>query len=197
MRPLSLLDVPGAQVDQERGDVDLHRAGVVTGTAQRRRVRQGRVVLDPGQLRRQHRADRAGVDRAVGMAAGALIDRAHVEARRAADAVQRLPPGLVRQRGGAAVVEQDQMELLWPVAGRHPGPHRGVRVHPLAGGRPGQQLHEHVQVAPGRHDLLDPHDGDQRLRQGQAHPAVPLRLQHAQRARFRDGEVRAADADPR
>ena len=88
--PAGLLDVPGAQVDQHSRDVDLHRADVVAGAAQRGRIRQRRVVLDPGELRRQHRADRAGVDRAVGVAAGPLVDRAHVQAGRAADAVQRL-----------------------------------------------------------------------------------------------------------
>ena len=34
---------------------------------------------------------------------------------------------------GAAVVEQHEVELLRPVAGGDAGPHRGVRVHPLAG----------------------------------------------------------------
>ena len=80
-----------AQVHQDRRDVDLHRAGVEAGAAERRRVRQGGVVLDPGELRRQHRADRARIDRPVRVPAGPLVDRADVEAGRAADAVQRLP----------------------------------------------------------------------------------------------------------
>ena len=40
-----------AQVHQHRRDVDRHRAGVVAGPAQRGRVRQGRVLGHPGQLR--------------------------------------------------------------------------------------------------------------------------------------------------
>ena len=52
--------------------------------------------VDARQLRRQDRADRPRVDRAVGVAAGALVDRADVQARRAADAVQRLAADLRR-----------------------------------------------------------------------------------------------------
>ena len=49
-----------------------------------------------------------GIDRAVGLAAGPLVDRADVEAGRAADAAQRLPPDRVGQHVGPAVVEQDR-----------------------------------------------------------------------------------------
>ena len=161
-----LLDVAGAQVHQQRRDVDAHRAGVEAGAAQGGRVRQGRVLLDAGQLWAEHGADRARVDRAVGVPAGAFVHRADVEAGAAPDAVQRAAADLVGQRGGPAVVEQHEVELLRPVAGRHPGPHRGVRVHPLAGRRAGQQLQEHLEVGPGRHQLLDAHHGDEGLAAG-------------------------------
>ena len=85
--------------------------------------------------------------------------------------------------------------VLRSVAGRHAGPGRGVGVHPLAGRGAGQQLQEDLEVAPGRHDLLDAHDRDQGLGQGQAHPAVALGLQHDQRAGVGDGEVGAGDGD--
>ena len=68
--------------------------------------------VDAAQLRREDRADRAGVGRAVGVAAGPLVDRADVEAGRAPDAAQRLPADRVGQRVGAAVVEQDEVERL-------------------------------------------------------------------------------------
>ena len=131
------------------------------------------------------------------MAAGALVDRADVEARGAADAAQRLPADLVGERAGAAVVEEHDVHLLRPVAGRHPGPGRGVGVHPLAGRGPRQQLEEHVEVGPGRHHLLDPDHRDQHLGQRQAHPAVALGLDDDQRAGVGDREVRAGDADLR
>ena len=66
----------------------------------------------------------------------------------------------VGQGGGAAVVQQHQVELDGPSPGCTPV-HAGVGVHPLAGGGARQQLEEHLQVAPGRDQLLDPHDGDQ------------------------------------
>ena len=58
-------------------------------------------------------------------------------------------------------------------------------------------MHEHLEVAERRNDFLDAHHGDQRLRQGQAHPAVPLGFDHRERAGFGDTEVGAADRDPR
>ena len=84
-------------------------------TAASRSARRGR----RREQRGEDRADRAGVDRAVGVAAGALVDRADVEAGRAADAAQRLPADLVGEHAGAAVVEQHDVDLLRPVAGRH------------------------------------------------------------------------------
>ena len=145
------LHVTGAQVDQHPGDVDAHRAGVEAGAAQRRRVRQRGVALLPStpvSCGVRIGPDRARIHRPVRVPAGAFVDGAHVQAGAAADAVQRLAADLVGQDGGAPVVEQDEMELLRPVAGCHPGPHRGVRVHPLAGRRARQQLEEHLQVAP-------------------------------------------------
>ena len=85
-----LLDDAGAEVDQDLGNVDLDRAHLVAGAAQRRGVGQRLRVLQILQLRRQDRADRTAVDRPVRVAAGLPVDRAGVQARGAADAVQRL-----------------------------------------------------------------------------------------------------------
>ena len=79
------------------------------------------------------------------------------------------------------------------VARRDARPERGVRVHPLAGCRAGQQLHQDAEVAPLLDDLLDAHHGHERLRQRRAHAPVPLRLDDADRAGLRDREVRARD----
>ena len=88
--PLLLAHDPPAQVHEQRRDLDLDRAGVVARAAQRRRPRQRRVRVEPEQLRRQDRADRPRIDRLVRLPADARVDRAHVQAGRAADAVQRL-----------------------------------------------------------------------------------------------------------
>ena len=93
-------------------DVDLDRADLVARAAQRRRVRQRRRVLDADQLRREDRADRAGVDRAVRVTARARVDGTHVEAGAAADAVQRLPADLIGEHPRPPVVEQHDVQLL-------------------------------------------------------------------------------------
>ncbi len=186
------------QVDEHRGDVDEHRADLEAGTAERGGVGQ-RVDLLVGagtaQQRVEDRADRAGVDRAVGVTAGALVDRADVEAGRAADAAQRLASDLVGQCVGAAVVEEHDMHLLRPVAGRDARPGGRVRVHPLACRGARKQAQQGIQAVPRRHDLLDADHRDQHLGQGQAHPAVALGLHHDERAGLGDREVGTGDAD--
>ena len=185
-------DAP-AQVHEHRGDVDLDRADLVAGAAQRGRPRQRRRGAQPLQLRREDRADRAGVGRLVRVPAGALVDRAHVQARRAADAVQRLAADRVGEHVGAAGVEQHEVERLRAVAGRHARPQRRVRVHALAGRGARQQLQHHAEVGEARQDLLDPHHRDQHVRQRRAHAPVALGLDHAHGAGLGDREVRPAD----
>src|SRR5262249_31233305 len=95
----------GPKVQEHPRDVDLDRAHLGAGPAEARRERQRGRALDPEQLRRQDRADRPGVHRAVRVAAGARVDGADVEAGAAADAVQRLPADLVAEDASAPVVE--------------------------------------------------------------------------------------------
>ena len=94
-------------------------------------------------------------------------------------------PDRIGQHVGAAVVEQDQVKGARAVPRRHARPHRGVRVHPLGGGRARQELEEDLEVAPRRDELLDAHDRDQDVGQGQAHPAVALGLDDDDRAACR------------
>ena len=99
----------------------------------------------------------------------------------------------------SALVRPLSSSTRWKSCGPSPGVtpvhRRRVRVHPLAGRRPRQQLHEHLEVRERRHELLDPHDGDEGLGQRQAHPPVALGLDDGERPGVRDGEVRAADRD--
>ena len=104
--------------------------------------------------------------------------------------MQRLAAQLVGEDIGTAVIEQHEVELLRPVVVTHAGPQRRVRVHPLAGGGARQQLQEHLEVAPLRQHLLDPHHRDQHPRQREAHPPVALGLHDANRAGLGHGEVR-------
>ena len=81
-----------AQAQQQIGDRDVDRADLVARAAQAggrgRSANSGK--RSPGQQRRQHRADRSGVDAAVGVAARLPVDRADVQAGAAADAAQDL-----------------------------------------------------------------------------------------------------------
>src|SRR5262249_6346946 len=96
---------------QHTRDVDPDRTRLRARAAERRGV--GEVLHRPGAL--QHRGqqdpDRAGVRVAVGVAADLAVDRTHVQAGAAAQAVERLT-----QRAGdlldATVVEEDQVKLL-------------------------------------------------------------------------------------
>lgn len=85
------------------------------------------------------------------------------------------------------------MKTLRPVPLGDAGPQRGVRIQPLPRGRAGQQPEEDVQVGEGGQDFLDAHDGDQGLRQGQAHPPVALRLHDHNRSGVGDSEVGPGD----
>ena len=150
--------------------------------------------LHPPQLRREDRADRPRVDRAVGVPADARVHGADVQAGAAADAAQRLSAHRVGQRVPAPVVEQHDVVLPRSVAGRDPGQERHVRAHPLPGRRARQQAQEQREVVQRRDDLLDAHDGDEHRRQRGAHAAVALVLHHADGARLGDAGVGAGDA---
>ena len=131
------------------------------------------------------------------MAAGALVDRAHVQAGRAADAVQRRPPGLVGQGGGAAVVQQHQVEL--PAARRRASPRSTSRCTGSSARRSTSGAAA-AGTPPGPRQVGTTFSMPMTVisvsRQGQAHPAVALGLDHAQRAGLGDGEVRAGDRRP-
>src|SRR5262249_12934831 len=112
---------------------------LVAGATEGGGIRERPRVLDPHELGREDGPDRSRVDRVIRVAAGPLVDRADVQAGAAADAVEGLAPGRVGEDAGPAVVQQDEVELLGPVARGHPGPERGIRVHSLPGGGAGEE----------------------------------------------------------
>ena len=140
----------------------------------------------PVELRREDRADRARVDRAVGVAAGALVDRADVQAGRAADAVQRLR---ARPRRRATSVRPLSSRTRWNSCGPSPGV-TPVQIEVYGFIRSpvderGSSCRNTSRSRQRGHELLDAHDRDQRLGQGQAHPAVALGLDDARACRSR------------
>ena len=174
----------GPQVHQHLGDVDRDRADVVAGAAEGGGVRQRRVELgaDAAQLRGEDRADRARV-RPSRRRGRRRARRPGRRSGRPSSGCSAAPGGRPRRR--APSVRPLSSRTRWKSWARRrvdAGPGRGVGVHPLgggasaaaAGGRP---------PGPARsaRSFSMPTTRDQRLGQGQAHPAVALGL-HARPA---------------
>ncbi len=96
------------------GERNVHRADLLAAPAKARSVGQVARVVDACELRRQHRAHRPGIDRAVGMAADRAIDRAMIEAGAAADTAQHVGE-LVAEHLAPSIVEQDDVIGGWTV----------------------------------------------------------------------------------
>ena len=175
-----------AQVQQHARDVDLDRADLVAGAAEARRIRQRLRVLDPAQLRREDRADRAGIDGAVRVAAGARVDRADVEARAAADAVQRLrgrPRRRARACGRCRAGRRGTPAARRPAVTPVQSDVYGFIRSPVD--ERGSSWRKTSRSAKRRHELLDAEHRHEHRRQRRAHPPVALGLDHARPCRSR------------
>ena len=117
------------------------------------------------------RADRTGIDRAVGMPAHLLVDGADVEAGAAADAGQGLALQGCGELIAATIVQQYEVDGLgafgvWTGLGS--GEEGLVGGHGLPGCRSWEEAQEHIQVSKTWNDLLDTGDRHVHLRQGRA-----------------------------
>ena len=166
------------QLEEDIGEGDLHRAYLITRTAQRTRIRQTTIdgMLHAPQLRIEHSTDRPRVHRAVSVTARPLVNRADVDTRSAPNAPQHLAAKGVGKHVGTTVIKENDVLFLRPVTVGHTTPHRVVRVHPFPGGRTRQQLEENLKVVKTRQHLLDADNRHQGVRQSQAHTAIALRL---------------------
>src|SRR5215471_7046899 len=144
------------------------------------------------QLRHENCTDRARVNGAIAVSTRALVDRTGTQAGGTANAMQRLPSLFILQDACAPVVQQDNVKLLWPVAGIHRGPHGDVRAHTFAGGRSRQHVEENFKVLKRRDDFLNSYQADQHVRQGEAHAAVAFALDHHQRASLSHSKIGSA-----
>src|SRR2546430_15302770 len=128
-----------------------------------------------------------------------LVDRADVEARAAAQTVERLAER-PRELIDPAVVQEDQMELLRPLElPRAPRSLDGRRVDGelLAGRALGEARPEHHEGAPRGHALLDAHHRDVDTGKRGHHAGVALVGDQDDGARVRDREVRPRDPEVR
>ena len=96
-------------------EIDFHRARARAGAAERRRVREVLPILQAAQVRRDDGADRPLIRRAVGVAADVLENRADVQTRAAADAMERVALLGIGEEARAVIVEQDDVKFLRPV----------------------------------------------------------------------------------
>ena len=177
-------------------DVDLDRACLAAGAAQRAGARQVLGGVQAGEQRCQHGADGAGIHPAVGVAADVLVDRADVEAGAAAQAIKRLAV-VAAEDIRAPVVHDDHVQFLGAVEVVRPprsGNHGDVAGYLLAGGAVGQHLQHHRQVVEPRDDLLHAHQRHVHARQGGRQPPVALVGHQDDGAGIGDGEVDARDA---
>src|SRR5580658_4585735 len=103
-------------LEQVMMEVDADRARFRAGAA--KRGGRGKVfpILETAQMGRNDRANRTLIGRAVGVPADVSENRAHIQARAAADAVERVALFGVGQKFRAAIVEQDNMKLFRAVA---------------------------------------------------------------------------------
>ena len=176
---------------------DLDRADALASAAEGRGVRQMAGLAQPDQRRGQHRPHRPGIDPAIGVPADRGIDRAMVEAGRAAQAAQHVLE-LAAEQLGAAVVEQHDMVLLRPVEiarPARPGRDRRVGRKFLSRRRARQQAQQRRRVLQGRHDLLDAGHDDMDARQGLRQIAVALVGDDDAGAGLGDQKIGAGDPD--
>ena len=177
--------------------VDAGRAGFGTSGAVGAGKRLARIAGVVLQKRRDDRTHGAGINRAVGVAANALVDRADVEAGPAADAAQDGAQLGIGQDVRAAVVQDDQMHFLGAIAfalAPRAGEKGQVHGQGLAGGGRRQDVQDHSGVGQGLHHFFQGHERnvDRRARAGQ--PDVAFVFQHRHRAGLGDGDVAAGDA---
>src|SRR6185503_14722747 len=102
---------PLAELHQHARDIDAHRAHVLAGAAEGRRMRQllhRPIALEHGG---EEDADGAGIRVPVGMATDLPVHGADIEAGAAAQTVERLPQR-PRHLADASVVHENEMELL-------------------------------------------------------------------------------------
>src|SRR6185437_13388386 len=147
------------------------------------------------QLGRKDCAYWTRVHRTVCVSASLPVYRAGIQARSAANAIERIARFFVRENRRAAVIKQHNVKLARAVAGHGAGPNRIVWIHALAGCRTGQQLQKNFQILKRWDDLFNSNQANQHFRKRNTHTPVAFRFDDADGSRLCDREIRAADSD--
>src|ERR687885_1758312 len=197
--PHAFLHLAVAELEQELVQGYPHGARLPPRAADRGGEGQVLRLPRPLEQRRYDGPDGARVGRAVGVAARLAVDGADVEAGAAADAVEGfLELGAEQLR--AAVIEQDQVELLRPIqlallprARDEVGVDGDLLPRPAAP----EQPDEDREIPEGGDHLLYTHHDDVHRRDARNEPGVPLVGDRRDGPRLGHPEVRPRDADLR
>ena len=207
-RDTGALDSERANVGDERRDRDAHRAHRVARVAADTHLLLVRDAVEAVMERRHHESDRAGVDVAEHVPADHLVGGTDVAARAALDAPQRLAERWVFAHGGAAVVDEHEMQLLRTMdtdlrleldvrGARRSGDELRVRTDLLSGRAPREELQHRCGVVERRNDLLHADHSDVHRGKARREVGVALVRDEDQRAGVRDEDVATGDANVR
>src|SRR5664279_4337132 len=107
-----VLHQPAAQFQNQVRDVDLARADLFAVTALDAEALNFVGLLQRVEPRRQDGADATHVNLAENVPADQPVDRADIQARPAADTLERLPEPVVLGHLGPVVIHQDDVQIL-------------------------------------------------------------------------------------
>ncbi len=188
-----------AHLKDQLRQVNLRRAIVPARPALNAELFETPRSLPSFNPRRQNRADGARVDLPKHVPPDETVDRAHIQAGGATNALQRLAEQLVFRHLDAAVIVKDHVHLLLPAVralGRT-GKDGNVARDLLRRGAPRERGQHWFDLLEPLHQLLDPHYGDVHRRQRRHQPRVAFIGAQHQAAGFRHGDVGAGDSDLR
>ncbi len=181
-----------AQVQDDTLKVDIARTDRHAGAAADAGADQLGGIFEAVEECGEDNADRADVNVAEDMAAHGLVDRTDVGTGPALDAAQGVAAVRRFGQGGAAVVEQDDMQFLaFVTTGHCPADPGDVRGDQLPGSVLWQDIDNPVGIFERRHQFFHTDQRNMNLRQGRGQPGVALVSHQDNPAGFRHRDVRA------
>src|SRR5215831_8813400 len=170
--------------------IDLHRTDVAARAAQRGCERQAGVGGGT-EVWRQHRANRSGNGNAIAVSAASAVHRAGIHASAAANTMQRSAVLVALQNSGAAVVDNDDVQLATRTRAVEVG---SIGGDWLPGSRSREKPEKDCEVLRPRDDFFNPHAGDVQRRKRGAQIRVSLVGANDETTGLRNGEIHSGDS---